>query len=117
MTRAERLNQRFRTLQQTLTELHGKEKSFGAASAAWLMAIQYMHRQALNKVAAGSSDAGYGGEPENPKLLDGLEGEMEAVLQSFHAELCEHLGLDQEESWRLARAFSEVIHDICHQGG
>lgn len=115
-TRAERLNFRFRLIQQTLHELHGRELAFGAATAAWLMALEYTHRQALLRLCRElADDAGtYTGPPEVAHMLG---DEMNALLQSFHKELCEHLGVDQAESWQLAKAFKEVIHDICHQGG
>lgn len=114
MSRADRLNFRFKTIQATLTDLYGRERAFAAATAAWLMAVQYMHKQAL--IAVFNHFVG-GNGPVKSEKIEALEKEMETILQSFHAELCEHLGIDQEDAWALARAFKEVINDVCHQGG
>lgn len=117
MTRAERLNERFKTIQATLTELYGRERSFGAASAAWLMALQYMHKQSLLSVAQQSQNWDTWPVVEQCKFVAELEEEMQNMLQSFHAELCEHLGIKQLDVFDLARSFKQVIDDVCHQGG
>ena len=111
MSRAERLSERFDTIKATLTELYGRERAFGAASAAWLMAIQYLSKQALLRLEREL------GARRRPDVVGVLENEMEAILQSFHAEICEHLGIDQADAWRLTKAFKQVIDDVCHQGG
>lgn len=115
MTRAESFNERFKTIQRTLEELYGRERAFGAATAAWLMAIQYMARQSLRKLERKFGDDASVAGTWNP-TIEALDEEMEGILQSFHAEICEHLSVNQAAAWKLARAFKEVIDDVCYKG-
>lgn len=117
MSRAERLNTRFKTIQRTLEELYGRERAFGAASAAWFMAIQYLHKQSLLRILRERTGGEIDPQDTIRSAVTQLENEMQTMLQGFHAELCEHLKVDQADAWHLAKSFKQVIDDVCHQGG
>lgn len=116
MTRAERLNERFRLIQTTLEELHGKPLAFAAAAAAWLRAIQHGQKQALLEVRKFTSldSVAYAAAKEE---VDRLEAESEVMLRGFHQELCSHLNVDPAEAIKVSKAFEQVVRDICFQGG
>ena len=113
-SRANRLSERFNTIRQTLKELHGDKVAFGAASAAWLSAIQYATRQALLRVA---KEAHEDPDVSSIRLIAEMELEIEAMLQGFHKELCKSLEITQAECIPLAQSFQQVIEDICNQKG
>lgn len=119
MGRAERLQERFKLIQQTLKDLHGKDLAFAAASAAWLQAIQYATEQSMkrikNEVEAEDGPVYLQGGFDN--LIIQLDAEHEALLRSFHKELCSHLEVDPEQALELSKAFTQVVRDICLQGG
>lgn len=116
MSRAERLNERFLLIQQTLTELHGKPLAFAAASAAWLRAIQYGVKQSLEGVKqfTGLDDVAYTAAGEAVEKYD-LEHEL--MLRVYHKELCVHLNVDPAQALELSLSFEQVVQDICFQGG
>lgn len=115
-SRTERLIERFDTIQTVLKELHGDKLAFGAASAAWLSAIQYAVRQSLLQVARESNPRGYE-ETHIIRKVAEMELEMEALLQGFHREICKELGTSQPKSVDLAKAFEVVVQDICSEKG
>jgi hypothetical protein len=111
MSRAGEIERRFRAIQRALEELYGRQRSFGAATAAWLMAIQHMSRLSLRKVLRDCSK-----DPNDAKAvkaIDSLDTEMRDVLMSFHQELCTHLNIDQAEAIGLSKSFHAVIYDVC----
>lgn len=116
MNRGDRLNERFKLIQQSLFELYGAEAAFGAASAAWLMAIQYAAKQSILRLEKEYSQM-FGKLGYSDALIDELEGELELLLRSFHKELCQHLGVSPAIAERHAKAFKQVVEDICNQGG
>lgn len=116
MGRADRLNDRFKLIQQSLEELHGREVAFAAASAAWLMAIQHGAKSSMKRLID-HVEAEEGPTFGARELADSLDIEHELMLRGFHKELCSFLGVPPADAERLARSFSQVIDDICNQGG
>ena len=116
MGRAKRLGERFKLIQQTLTELKGDRLAFAAASAAWLRAIQYAQSQALKNVQqfSGLDAVAFAAAGE---AIQGLDAEQEAMLRGFHLELCRYLKVDPVHVLRLSKHFEQVVQDICFQGG
>jgi len=113
MTRAEQISARFELIQQAIKELHGAPVAFAAASAGWLMVIQYAVRVMLVRFeqhVESRTDIDFGAAT---KLRLGMEAELESILKGFHAELCDHLGVTPEAAIELARNFKEVVDDIC----
>lgn len=107
-SRAERLSERFRLIQQTLRELHGEDVAFAAAAAAWLMAIQYGAAEGMRRVAGSHGRA---------EVIVTMDEENEEMLRGFHQELCSHLGVEPKLALDLAASFAQVVNDICFQGG
>lgn len=118
MNRAIRLQERFLTIQQTLAELYGKEKAFAAASAGWLMALQYAALQSMKRIQREvEAEEGPCFVFASGSLIDSLDAEHEAMLRGFHAEICKHLNVDPAEAVKLSEAFEQVVDDICKQKG
>ena len=116
-SRADRLNDRFKLIQQALEELHGREIAFAAASAAWLMAIQYGAKSSMARIVQDPmSDARIAKEYFD-ELLSSLDAEHELMLRGFHRELCSFLGVRPADAEKHAKSFKQVIDDICNQGG
>ena len=117
MNRADRLNERFKLIQTTIAELYGADVAFAAASAAWLMAVQYGAKQSMKRLVKHIEEEEgcpvYGAEG----LIDSLDAEHELMLRGFHKELCAHLGISPAIAERHAKAFKQVVEDICNQGG
>lgn len=110
MNRADRLNARFKLIQQSIAELHGGDLAFAAASAGWLMAIQYGAKQSMERVAGIDEDVlGF--------LITELDTEHESMLRGYHEELCSFLNVDPARALELSKSFEQVVQDICFQGG
>ena len=109
--RSIRLAERFSTIKTTLTELCGDNLAFAISSVAYLEAIEYSVLQALRRVEMEA-------DPEARKGLRSLmHQEIKVTLQSYHREICEHLGVDQVVAIERSNAFKEIIDDICNQRG
>lgn len=107
--RTKQLQARFKLIQEAIGEKLGENTAFAAASAAWLQGIQYAFKQAMVRVkreAGGNTD----------KLIAELEDELEAMLMSFHDDLCIFLEVEQSEIIKTSASFREVLHDIFQQG-
>lgn len=101
-------------IRKTLSELHGPRLAFAAASAAWFMAIQYATEQSMKRVAKWRIASA----PHScDDLIAELDAEHEALLRGYHSELCAQLEVDPEEALELSKAFTQVVRDICLQGG
>lgn len=109
-SRAERLQERFNVIKLAVGELHGRDAAFAAASVGWLRAMQYAIDQALGKVARATPDA-------RAQVKDQVSDEIELMLRGFHAEICSHLGVQEQEALDLGKSFEEVVKDICYQRG
>lgn len=107
-TRAERLDARFRIIQQTLKELYGEDEAFAAACAGWLIAIEQAVMISMIRILK---------EPDNPQLIKDLDAEHEIMLRGFHREICIKLGVDPSRALELSKHFEEVVHDILNQRG
>lgn len=123
MTRAERLNDRFRLIQKALEKTVGRDKMFAAAAAGWLMAIQYGAEQSMKQIGnwatADNSSKGFNSTSRDHanEMIQKLDAEHEAMLRKFHEELCFHLNVDPVEALELSKHFGQIVHDICFQGG
>lgn len=120
MNRADRLNERFKLIQTTVAELYGADVAFAAAAAAWLMAVQYGVRASMRRIFLEIEDLqgseGLNSDISGP-LIEELDAEHELMLRGFHKELCAHLGISPAIAERHAKAFKQVVEDICNQGG
>lgn len=95
--KAKQIEKRFRTIKQTLEELYGRDRAFATCAAVWLMTIEHL-------VKLGTRDTN-----RSKRLYQ----EIGPILQSLHKEICIHLDVNASDALKLARAFQEVIHDIC----
>ena len=107
--RTKQLQERFKLIESAIGEKYGENTAFAAASAAWLQGIQYAALQALTKVKRGA-----GGDVD--RLIRDLEDELEAMLMSYHDDLCKFLEVEQDQIIKMATSFREVLHDIFEQG-
>lgn len=115
MSRPERLDARFKLIQETMTELYGKDLAFAGATAAWLMALQHMALSSMKAVQRFNLDGvGQAAAVEEMEKLDAIH---EATFRGFHKQICEHLGVDPVRALELSKAFEQVVRDICFQGG
>ena len=115
MTKAERLQQRFRLIEESVAEVYGKPLAFAASTAAWLMAVQYATDRSMKRLNGFNLDAVSKAAAEEDRLL--LDAEHEAMLRGFHREICAYLKVDPEQALEVSKAFEQVVRDICLQGG
>jgi hypothetical protein len=106
--RALELQQRFANVRQAMEELFGRDIAYATCCVGWLEAIEWTVLQALHKV---EREAGV----HATNAVAEMHSEIKALLKSFHAELCEHLGLDQADIINRSGSFKEVIDDICNR--
>lgn len=111
MSRSERLQTRFRVIQEAVAHVHGKDMAFAAASVAWLESLEYYCLQALRRIEK------YSDGPEARDEIPVLHKEIKDLLQSYHKEICEHLKLSQVQAIERSAAFKEVVNDICNERG
>lgn len=115
--RSKRLTDRFNAIRQSLEHVLRKstdeqtaaDQAYAACTVAWLEGIEYFCLLALRKAN------------RDPKCIstspEELQVEIRYLLQSFHTELCHHLGVQAEEAIRQSKAFAEVVEDICKERG
>lgn len=102
--RVNRLAERFSAIQQSVAEVHGEAAAFGAATCAWLMAIQNTTLYLMDLAQRGAS-------------RKEIEPAVEKMLQSLHGEICKHLKVDPQQSVDLAAHFHEIVKDITNEKG
>ena len=115
MGRAERLHERFNTIQQTLTELHGKPLAYAAADAAWLVGIAYAQDQSMVRIARFITDPVAKAAAKEEIAM--LSMEQNIMFKGLHIQLCIQLGVDTALARSLSKNFEQVVRDICLQGG
>ena len=115
MSRAERLQQRFEFIKQSLAELHGERAAFCAAVAAYLMAGQSAANISMKQLRVYVSDAV--AQAAFDEDMARYDAELERILQGVHKTICEELNVDQQFAFGLARMFREVINDVLNQRG
>lgn len=118
MSRADRINERVKVLEQTLRELHGGPLAFAAASVAWFRVIQHGAKLSMTRVREEMKPYQHPGlHADMQELIFDLDAEHELMLRGYHQRLCAHLNVDVEEALELSKSFDQIVHDICFEGG